>query len=92
MANKWITAASGIRYRQHRTRKHGARLDRYYTLRLSIDGRQIEEALGWASDGWTVDLAQEELNSAPQGQAHRRGSGNPSRRSQGQSPSCAASS
>jgi len=61
MANKWITAAPGIRYRQHKTRKHGARLDRYYTLRLSIDGRQIEEALGWASQGWTVALAQEEL-------------------------------
>jgi integrase len=61
MANKWITAAPGIRYRQHKTRKHGARLDRYYTLRLSVDGRQIEEALGWASQGWTVALAQEEL-------------------------------
>ena len=61
MASKWITASPGIRYRQHKTRKHGARLDRYYTLRLSIDGRQIEEALGWASQGWTVALAQEEL-------------------------------
>lgn len=61
MASKWITAAPGIRYRQHKTRKHGARLDRYYTLRLSVDGRQIEEALGWASQGWTVALAQEEL-------------------------------
>jgi hypothetical protein len=61
MASKWITAAPGIRYRQHKTRKRGARLDRYYTLRLSIDGRQIEEALGWASQGWTVALAQEEL-------------------------------
>jgi hypothetical protein len=30
MANKWITAAPGIRYRQHPHRKHGARLDRYY--------------------------------------------------------------
>ena len=62
MANKWITAAPGIRYRQHKTRKHGARLDRYYTLRLSVDGRQVEEALGWASEGWTVPRAQEELS------------------------------
>jgi integrase len=61
MASKWITASPGIRYRQHKSRKHGARLDRYYTLRLSVDGRQIEEALGWASQGWTVALAQEEL-------------------------------
>jgi integrase len=61
MATKWITAAPGIRYRAHRTRKHGARLDRYYTLRFSVAGKQVEEALGWASEGWTVKLAQEKL-------------------------------
>ena len=62
MASKWITAAPGIRYRQHTRRKHGARLDRYFTLRFSVDGRQVEEALGWASEGWTVARAQEELS------------------------------
>jgi integrase len=62
MASKWITAAPGIRYRQHPHRKHGARLDRYFTLRFSVEGRQIEEALGWASEGWTVALAQETLS------------------------------
>jgi integrase len=62
MASKWITAAPGIRYRQHKRRKHGARLDRYFTLRFSVDGRQTEEALGWASEGWTVARAQEELS------------------------------
>jgi integrase len=61
LASKWITAAPGIRYRQHPTRKHGARLDRYFTLRFSANGRQVEEALGWASEGWTVARAQEEL-------------------------------
>jgi integrase len=62
MASKWITAAPGVRYRQHPRRKHGARLDRYFTLRFSVEGRQIEEALGWASEGWTVALAQETLS------------------------------
>src|ERR1700730_3013858 len=62
MASKWITAAPGIRYRLHPHRKHGARLDRYFTLRFSVDGRQVEEALGWASEGWTVARAQEELS------------------------------
>jgi len=62
MASKWITAAPGIRYRQHKSRKHGARLDRYFTLRFSVDARQVEEALGWSSDGWTVARAQEELS------------------------------
>jgi integrase len=61
MATKWITAGHGIRYRQHATRKHGARFDRYFTLRFSVDGKQVEEALGWASEGWTVARAQEEL-------------------------------
>jgi integrase len=60
-ATNWITAAPGIRYRKHATRKHGARLDRYYTLRFSVAGKQVEEALGWASDGYTVKLAQEKL-------------------------------
>jgi integrase len=62
MASKWITAAPGIRYRQHLHRKHGARLDRYFTLRFSVNGRQTEEALGWATEGWTVAKAQEELS------------------------------
>src|ERR1051325_2596618 len=61
VAKKWITVAPGIRARDHATRKHGVRRDRYFTLRFSVDGRQIEEALGWASDGWTLDRAQEEL-------------------------------
>jgi integrase len=61
MATKWITAAPGIRYRAHPSRKHGARLDRYFTLRFSVGGKQVEEALGWASEGWTVKLAQEKL-------------------------------
>ena len=60
--SKWIQAAPGIRYRKHPTRKHGAQLDRYYTLRFSVDGKQVEEALGWSSEGWTLKLAQEKLS------------------------------
>jgi integrase len=61
MTEKWTTVAAGIRARRHPTRKHGARLDRYFTLRFSANGRQVEEALGWASEGWTVERAQEML-------------------------------
>src|SRR5215469_7590262 len=61
MATNWITVAPGIRYRKHATRKHGARRDRYYTLRFSVAGKQVEEALGWSSEGWTVAKAQEKL-------------------------------
>src|SRR5260370_24544950 len=59
---KWRTRAPGIRYRKRSSRKHGAKRDRYYTLRCSVAGKQIEEALGWASEGWTVKLAQEKLS------------------------------
>jgi integrase len=72
-ATKWTTAAPGIRYRTHPTRKHGARLDRYFTLRLSVAGKQVEEALGWSSEGWTVKLAQEKL--AELRRARRTGQG-----------------
>ena len=61
MASRWITVAPGIRCRLHPDRKHGVRPDRYFTLRFSVNGRQIEEALGWASDGWNLERAQEEL-------------------------------
>jgi hypothetical protein len=61
MAGKWKTAALGIRYREHPTRKHGVRPDRYFTLRFTVNGSRVEEALGWASEGWTVALAQEAL-------------------------------
>lgn len=27
--------------------------DRYYTIRHTVDGKQIEESLGWMSRGWT---------------------------------------
>src|SRR5258708_28302298 len=61
MSAKWVTVAPGIRARDHATRRHGVKLDRYFTLRFSVEGRQVEEALGWASEGWTLARAQEEL-------------------------------
>jgi integrase len=62
MAGRWTTVARGIRCRDHETRKHGVKPDRYYVLRYSHNGRQVEEALGWASEGWNLELAQEELS------------------------------
>src|SRR5436305_2062576 len=73
MAAKWSTVAQGIRARDHATRKHGVRPDRYFTLRFSVDGRQVEEALGWASEGWTLARAQEELGKLRE--AKRTGAG-----------------
>lgn len=62
VAKSWTTVAPGIRARPHPTRRHGARHDRYFTLRFSVNGDQVEEALGWASEGWTVERAQETLS------------------------------
>jgi integrase len=73
MTAKWITVVPGIRVRKHPTRKHGVRPDRYFTLRFSVDGRQVEEKLGWASDGWTLKRAQEQLGLLHE--AHRTGKG-----------------
>ncbi|HAO94263.1 MAG TPA: integrase [Deltaproteobacteria bacterium] len=43
----------GVRYREHPIRKHGVRPDRYFIIRLFVDGKSIEEGLGWSSEGWT---------------------------------------
>ena len=60
--SQWVQAAPGIRYRKHASRKQGARLDRYFVIRHSVNGKQIDESLGWASSGWTVTRAQAELS------------------------------
>lgn len=55
---KWIASGtSGVRYRQHETRKHGVKFDRYFSIRYRIEGKQKEEGLGWASAGWTEKKA-----------------------------------
>lgn len=59
---KWITAARGVRYREHGTRRHGIRPDRYYTIYFRRDGKQIFEKIGWTSEGWTLEKVIDELN------------------------------
>jgi len=55
------TNYSGIRYREHPTRKHGITPDRYFTIRYQKDGKRHEKGLGWASRGWSVSRAAEVL-------------------------------
>jgi len=52
----------GVRYREHETRKHGIKPDRYFSIRFTVDGGKKEEGLGWASDGWTEKKASEKLS------------------------------
>jgi len=46
-----------VRYRVHKTRKHGINYDRYFAIRYQKDGKRKEEGLGWLSEGWTLDDA-----------------------------------
>ena len=61
MTIKWIAAARGIRYREHETRKHGKRPDRYWCIQYKLDGRTLNEAVGWWSAGATQAQAEEIL-------------------------------
>jgi len=64
---QWNSAGyQGIRYREHPTRKNGVKPDRYFVLRYRLGGKRIEEALGWASEGWTVQKAIVELSKLKQ--------------------------
>ncbi len=49
----WIKSKfQGIRYREHKTRKYGQRPDKYFTIFYKLDGKMVQEALGWASKTW----------------------------------------
>ena len=50
---RWIKAenSKGVRYREHPTRKHGASAkDRYYVIYYRVNGKQVEEGIGWDSE------------------------------------------
>jgi len=51
---KWIKSKKfqGVRYREHATRKNGVVPDRYYTIFYKLEGKMVQEALGWASESW----------------------------------------
>ena len=70
---EWVRLEPGIRARKHPTRKHGVKPDMYFVLRLSIDGKKVQEALGWASEGMTLEKARLEL--AKLKEAKRTGDG-----------------
>jgi integrase len=57
MANyKWIKSKHpGLEYREHATRKHGIKKDKFYRYRIQIDGERIRESFGWLSEGWTLE-------------------------------------
>ncbi len=56
------TKHEGVRYREHPSRKHGVKLDQYFVIRYRVGGKRREEALGWASQGWTASKAAQTLS------------------------------
>ena len=57
---KWLNlpGKEGVLYREHPTRKHGKRPDRYLGIRYRTGaGKRTLETLGWASEGWTAEKA-----------------------------------
>lgn len=69
MSFNWIkTKTTGVRYREHPTRKHGIRFDRYFTIRYKLNGKDKEEALGWESQGWTEKKAAARLSELKEAQ------------------------
>ena len=63
MAVQWYkTKFLGVRYREHPARKHGIRPDRCFSIRYKLDGKDKEEVIGWASEGWTAEKAYAQLS------------------------------
>jgi len=61
MADKWIPAGPGIRYKEHATRKHGKKPDRYWVLQYRRNRKTYNEAVGWWSQGAGQARAEELL-------------------------------
>jgi integrase len=70
MAIKWIKVENvkGLRYYEHSTRIYKKRKDRNFSLTYKLDGQTKTEALGWESDGWTIEKASAIMNDLRQNQ------------------------
>ena len=59
---KWQgTKYPGVRFRHWKPRKATGKSDKYFSLRYTVDGKQIEHGLGWQSEKWNAKRASDEL-------------------------------
>ncbi len=59
---KYKTQYPNVRYFEHATRKmRNGQADRYFTIRYQLEGKSIEECLGWTSEGWNAGKAHKVL-------------------------------
>jgi integrase len=58
---EWLKSKyPGVRFYEHASRRHGRAPDRYFSIRYyAQNGKRLEEGIGWASEGWSVDQAAE---------------------------------
>lgn len=58
MAYEWVkTKFLGVRYRLHKSRKHGINFDKCFCVRYKLSGKDKEEVAGWSSEGMTAEKA-----------------------------------
>ncbi|MCL2029447.1 MAG: hypothetical protein FWG97_03440, partial [Deltaproteobacteria bacterium] len=57
----WINAGRNLRYREHESRKHGQRPDRFWCLHYSQNNRCHTEGVGWWSQGISQAYCREVL-------------------------------
>lgn len=64
MAVTWLkTKFLGVRYREHKTRKHGGnRPDKCFSIRYKLNGQDKEEVVGWSSEGVSAESASKILS------------------------------
>ena len=69
----WTYCGHGVRYREHETRKHGPRPDRFWCLKYKLGGREFSETVGWWSRGITQALCMEIMAELRRNQRTGRG-------------------
>ena len=52
----------GIRFYKHATRKHGVKLDKYFSGSYQVRGKRKFGGFGWNSEGWTEKKVWEKIN------------------------------
>ncbi len=57
----WINAGRNLRYREHESRRHGQRPDRFWSLHYTVNKRSHNEGVGWWSQGVTQVVCRELL-------------------------------
>jgi integrase len=57
----WINAGRNLRYWEHKSRKHGQRPDRFWSLHYTANNRCHSEGVGWWSQGVTQASCRELL-------------------------------